>query len=473
MTRKPLSADMIVIGAGSAGLSVAAGAAQLGLKVILFEKGEMGGDCLNAGCVPSKALLSAARAAKAARGAPAMGVTGAPAQVDFAAVSDHVRRVIAGIAPHDSQERFEGLGVRVVREAARFTDRRTVAGDTLTATARTFVIATGSRAVIPNIPGLADANPLTNETIFDLTEAPKRLLIIGGGPIGCELGQAFRRLGSEVALIDAGVILPREERSAAALVEAELRADGVELFPGTPVLRVRPGPEVDIVIGGQVHTLKGSHLLVAAGRRPVLEGLNLEAAGVAFGPDGITTDRFLRSSNRRIYAAGDVAGRGQFTHLAGAHASLIVRRSLFAMPVNADALIVPRVTYTDPEIASIGLTSEQARDLYGTRIRILSAPMSGNDRAQAEGDVRGFGQIIVGPGGRVLGACLVGRGAGEQILFWSLVMSAGTPLSKVASSIAPYPTRSEINKRLAGLNFTDSLFSPRTRALVSVLKRLS
>lgn len=473
MTRRPVSADMIVIGAGSAGLSVASGAAQLGLKVILFEKGEMGGDCLNAGCVPSKALLSAARAAKAARGAPAMGVAGAPARIEFPAVMDHVHSVVAGIAPHDSQERFEGLGVRVVREAARFTGPRSVASDSLTASARTFVIATGSRAVIPDIPGLAEANPLTNETIFGLREPPRRLLIIGGGPIGTELGQAFRRLGSEVALIDAGVFLPREERSAAALVEAELRADGVELFPNTPVLRVRPGPEVDIVIGGQVHTLEGSHLLVAAGRRPVLDGLNLEAAKVACGPDGIITDRSLRSSNRRIYAAGDVAGRGQFTHLAGAHASLIVRRSLFAMPVNADALIVPRVTYTDPEIASIGLTSEDARDLYGTRARILSAPMTGNDRAQAEGDVRGFGQIIVGPGGRVLGACLVGRGAGEQILFWSLVMSAGIPLSKVAGVIAPYPTRSEINKRLSGLNFTDALFSPRTRALVSLLKRLS
>lgn len=473
MTRKSLRADLIVIGAGSAGLSVASGAAQLGVRTILFEAGEMGGDCLNTGCVPSKALLSAARAARAARGAPGMGVAGAPAEIDFNGVMEHVRTVIAGIAPHDSQERFEGLGVTVVREAARFTGPRSVASDSCTATARTLVIATGSRPFLPPIPGLADAGALTNETIFSLSERPGRLLIIGAGPIGCELGQAFRRLGSEVALIDAGVFLPREERAAAALVEDELRADGVVLFPGTPVLRVRPGPEVDIVIGGQIHTLKGTHLLVATGRRPSLEGLDLAAAGVAFGPDGIVTDRHLRTSNRRIYAAGDVAGRGQFTHLAGAHASLIVRRALFAMPVDADALSLPRVTYTDPEVASIGLTEREARDLHGGQVRVLEAPFSGNDRARAEGDVRGFGQLVLGKGGRVLGATLVGRGAGEQILFWSLVMSAGVPLSKVASVIAPYPTRSEINKRLAGLAFTDALFSPRTRTLVSLLKRLS
>lgn len=473
MTRNIIKTDLAIIGAGAGGLSIASGAARLGAKVVLFEHGEMGGDCLNYGCVPSKALIAAAGAAAAARDAGRLGVTASTVSIDFARVMAHVRETIAAIAPHDSQERFEGLGVRVIREAARFADSRTLFSPTATVRARKMVIATGSRPRIPDIPGLRDAPFLTNETVFDLTDLPARLIVIGGGPIGLELGQAFHRLGTEVTIIEPGVPMGREDPEAAALVIGQLRSEGVALKIGCHVKRVEPGPVVVLGTPTGEERIAGTHLLLAVGREPSIEGLDLKAGGVAFNERGIVTDEGLRTSNSRVYAIGDVAGRGQFTHLAGAHAGLLVRRLLFAMPTNAGKLVVPRSTYTSPEVATVGLTEADARAAHGDDVRVEKVDFSGNDRALAEGDTQGFGKLVTDRKGRILGATLVGAHAGEQIQLWTLAMSAGVKLSQVAGMIAPYPTRSEINKRMAGQWFTPTLFSPMSRLAVSLLKRLA
>lgn len=472
MSRRRLTVDIAVIGAGSGGLSVAAGAAQLGLKVVLFEQGEMGGDCLNYGCVPSKALIAAASAAHAARTGGRLGISSSAPQVDFAAVMAHVRRTIETIAPVDSQERFEGLGVTVIREAAGFLGPREVGSDSVAVTARKVVIATGSRARRPVIPGLDHVPYLTNETVFDLAALPKRLIVLGGGPIGVELGQAFRRLGSVVTLVEAEAILGREDPEAAAVVVAQLQADGVEVLSGARVVSVERGPVIVVDVGGVQRRIEADQLLVAVGREPSIQGLNLEAAGIAYDARGIRTDRTLRTSNRRVFAVGDVAGRGQFTHLAGAHAGLVVRKAIFGMPVNADALVVPRVTYCDPEIAAVGVTEAEARATHGDDVRVVEFPFTENDRAQAEGDTRGFGKLVTTRGGKVLGVTLVGAHASDLIQTWSLALSAGLKLSAMTGMISPYPTRGEIGKRLAGLWYTPALFSDRTRKLVAILKHL-
>jgi pyruvate/2-oxoglutarate dehydrogenase complex dihydrolipoamide dehydrogenase (E3) component len=473
MTGKTIKADLAVIGAGSGGLSVAAGAAQLGLKVVLFEKGEMGGDCLNYGCVPSKALIAAAAAAHEARQGKALGVQAADVTVDFAQVMAHVHGAIATIAPHDSQARFEGLGVTVVREPARFLDARTVGSASLSVRARKIVIATGSSAAVPPIPGLDTVPYLTNESVFELTEAPRRLIVLGGGPIGVELGQAFRRLGSEVVIVEADKILGREDPAAAAIVLEQLHADGVELMAGRKAIRVEPGPTLVVEDAAGETRISGSHLLVAVGRKPALDELDLAVAGIERDRNGVVTDKSLRSSNRRVYAVGDAAGRGQFTHLAGAHAGLVVRRAIFGLPVNADRLATPRVTYADPELAAVGLSEAQAREAHGDDVRVEVFDFAGNDRAIAEGDTRGMGKLVTTAKGKVLGATLVGRHAGDHIALWALVLSAGMKLSQITGMIAPYPTRGEISKRLAGQWYTPALFSPRTRAVVSILKRLA
>jgi pyruvate/2-oxoglutarate dehydrogenase complex dihydrolipoamide dehydrogenase (E3) component len=472
MSGAAIKADMAVIGAGSGGLSVASGAAQLGLKVVLFERGEMGGDCLNYGCVPSKALLAAANAAHAMRSGSKLGVGAGEVRVDFPAVMAHVHGAIAAIAPHDSQDRFEALGVRVIREHARFVDERTVASASLTVRAKRVVIATGSRAAIPDVPGLAELPYLTNETIFGLAELPRRLLVIGGGPIGVELGQAFRRLGSEVVIVSRGAILSHEDPDAAAVVIEQLRVEGVELLPYHKPVLAGPGVALSVESDGGTRSLEGSHLLVAAGRVPSLDGLDLEKAGIRFDDTGICTNGRLRSSNRRVYAVGDAAGRGQYTHLAGAHAGLVIRNALFRLPIHADRLVVPRVTYCDPELAAVGLSEAQARERHGHKVRVERFDFANDDRAISEGDSRGFGKLIAGPSGRILGAVIVGKGAGDIIHQWVLAMSAGLNLSKLTGMIAPYPTRGELPKRLAGQYYTPALFSPRTRALVSLLNRL-
>lgn len=469
-----LSVDLCVIGAGSGGLSVAAGAAQLGASVALVEGHLMGGDCLNFGCVPSKALLAAAKRAHAmGKGAP-FGVAPETARVDWAAVRAHVRGVIDAIAPHDSQERFEGLGVRVIRAWGAFAGPDAVRAGAHLIRARRFVIATGSRAAIPPIPGLADAPYLTNETIFDLAERPDRLIVLGGGPVGMEMAQAHRRLGAAVTVIEAQRALGREDAQAAAVVLARLRAEGVDIREGVRAARVETAPGGLRVTLEDGATVDGSHLLVAAGRTPNLERLNLPAAGVEAGPQGVAVDRALRArGNRRVYAIGDAAGQGQFTHLAGWHAGLVVRSALFRLPVRADRAAIPRVTFTDPELAQIGPAEAEARAAHGARLRVLRVDYADSDRARAEGLAEGFVKVLADRRGRVLGATIVGAQAGELIGPWALAMAQRLRLGAVAGMIAPYPTLGEMNKRAAGAFYTPTLFgNPWVKRAVRLLAKL-
>lgn len=468
----PLTPDLCVIGAGSAGLSVAAGAAQMGAKVVLIERDRLGGDCLWHGCVPSKSLLAAAAAARAMRAGAAFGVEPVEPRVDFARLRAHVQGVIAAIEPHDSVERFEGLGVTVLRAEARFARPDEVQAGGQRVRARRFVVATGSAPAVPPLLGLDREPYLTNETIFDLPELPRHLLVLGGGPVGCELALAFRRLGSEVSLVDLGPILPREDPELVAVVRQRLRAEGIRLHEGTGARAVEPGPAL-VLDGaeGSATRLEGSHLLVAAGRAPRLEGLNLEAAGIAADAKGIKVDRRLRTTNARVFAIGDVAGGPQFTHLAGHHASVVIKNALFRLPARADRNALPRVTYTDPELAAVGLSAAEA-EAQGLAREVLRWRFAENDRAQAERRTEGIVKLVVGRRGRLLGAGIVGAHAGELILPWVLALDRRLPLSALAGAIAPYPTLSEASKRAAGTFYAPRLFGPTARRVVRLLARL-
>ncbi len=461
-------ADICVIGAGSAGLSFAAGAAQLGRKVVLIEKGEMGGDCLNYGCVPSKALIAAAGHAAAIREAKTFGVTASEPAVDFAAVMDHVHSVIAAIAPHDSVERFEGLGVTVIRARAAFTGPRAVKAGDAEIEAKHFVIATGSSAATPPIPGLADTPHFTNESIFSNRQLPSHLIVVGGGPIGTELAQAHRRLGSAVTIVDGMTILNREDPEAVDIVRKRLTAEGVTLRENAKISRIaRNGAGVAVTLDSG-ETIEGSHLLVAAGRRANLDGLGLENAGIALDGGKLRLDARLRTTNKRIYAAGDAAGGLQFTHLAGDHASTLVRNILFKTPAKRRDALCPRATYCDPEVSAVGLTEADAK-AADSACRVVKWPLKDNDRAQAERDTEGFIKAFIGKGGRILGATIVGRGAGDLIGLWSFALANRLKIGSMTAYIAPYPTRGEISKRAGGAFYTPTLFSDRTRTLVRLL----
>lgn len=468
-----IACDICVIGAGSGGLAVAAAAAQMGARVVLIEKSKMGGDCLNTGCVPSKSIIAAAHAAHAGSSAGQFGVHFATLRVDFKAVHDHIHGVIGAIAPHDSVERFAGLGVRVLQEQARFTGPNEVAAGAYRVTARRYVIATGSRAAIPPVKGLAEVQPLTNESIFELTELPAHLIVVGGGPIGLEMAQSFRRLGSAVTVLERSGILPRDEPEAADMARAALRADGIELLEKVEVSQVRGKTgqlEVDIADGETARTIAGTHLLVAAGRSANTGALGLEAAGIKFGPRGVEVDAGLRSSNRKVYAVGDVAGGPQFTHIAGYHAGIVIRNALLGLPAKVDYSALPWVTYLDPEVAHVGLTEVEARKSSGT-VSILQESFRGNDRAQAERRTEGYIKIVLGRRGRILGATIVAPHAGEMIGMWGLAISRKLPISAIAGMIAPYPTLSEISKRAAGSYYTPLLFGWRVKKIVSLVQK--
>ncbi len=471
-----IAADFCVIGAGSAGLSVAAGASQLGMKTVLIERGEMGGDCLNFGCVPSKSLLAAAKRVKAARLDQAFGIETAPPRVDFAAVMRHVHEVIAAIAPNDSVERFEGMGVRVIRASARFAAPRTVAAGESTIDARRIVIATGSSPTAPPIPGLADVPFLTNETIFRNRVLPGHLIVIGGGPIGIEMAQAHRLLGARVTVLEAAKLLAKDDPELVELLAQRLRADGVAIESGVRIKRVEGKAGAIAVVledGAGERRLEGTHLLVAAGRRANLAGLELDKAGIALNEKGsLLVDRRLRTSNRHVYAAGDAAGGPQFTHVAGYHAGIIIRNALFRLPAKVDYRALPWVTYTDPELAQVGMTEAEALAAHPGDLRILRWPLHDNDRAQAERETHGLLKVLARRNGRVVGASLLAPAAGDLIQTWGLAIAAGLKLSAVANMIAPYPTLGEINKRAAGSFYTPKLFSDRTRTLVRLLARL-
>ena len=471
-----LRVDVAVVGGGSGGLSVAAGAVQMGASVVLFERAEMGGDCLNHGCVPSKATIAAAHAAQTFRGAGPFGVDPAEPVVSAGAVREHVRGVIAAIAPNDSVERFEGLGVRVVRAEARFAGKRVLEGGGCRVRAKWIVLATGSSPAVPPIPGIDAVGFLTNETVFELDETPRHLIIVGGGPIGIELAQAHRRLGAKVTVLEMFSILPKDDPDAVAVIRRQLAREGVDVREGisvTGVSRSDAGIDVAIEENGKGAGVQGSHLLIAAGRKPNLEGLDLGAGGIAHDRRGVTVDARLRSSDRRVFAIGDIAGGFQFTHMASHHAGIVIRNALFRLPARAETRAVPWVTYTDPELAHVGLSASDARKALGDRVRIATWPFAENDRAQAERATEGFVKAVVGPKGRVLGATIVGARAGELIQPWVLAVARNLRIGAMAAVIAPYPTLGEASKRAAGSYFTETLFGAGTRRLVRTLLRFA
>ena len=407
-----LTPDLLVIGAGSGGLSVAAGAVQMGASVVLLEGHKMGGDCLNYGCVPSKALIASGKAAHAQSHAAAYGVADVTPEVDYAAAKDHVAGVIAQIAPTDSVERFEGLGVRVIREYGAFTSPTEVRAGAHVIKARRVIIATGSSPLVPPIPGLETVPYETNETIFALRERPDHLLIIGGGPIGMEMAQAHRRLGSAVTVIEGASILGQDDPEMVEVVRARFADEGITIEEGAMASEIRGTAGAIEVAAKDGRVFKGSHLLMAVGRRANTERLDLDAAGIETTKTGIRVDASLRTTNRRVYAIGDVAGGLQFTHVAGYQAGLIIRQTLFGLPAKNRTDHIPHVTYTDPELAQIGPTEAEAREAHGGTLEVVRFPYAENDRAIAERKTAGLIKVMV-VRGRPVGVSIAGAQAGE------------------------------------------------------------
>jgi pyruvate/2-oxoglutarate dehydrogenase complex dihydrolipoamide dehydrogenase (E3) component len=456
-----IKTDLLVIGAGSGGLSVAAGASQMGADVVLLEEHKMGGDCLNYGCVPSKALLASAKVAHAQSHADVFGVASVAPQVDYAAAKDHIADVIGQIEPVDSQERFEGLGVTVIRARGRFLSPTEVqAGETIIA-ARRIVIATGSRPFVPSIPGLDTVPYLTNETLWTLREKPAHLLVIGGGPIGMEMAQAHRRLGAEVTVIEGEKALGKDDPELSEIVLDALRAEGVAIEENAPAREVRGSAGAIEVETGDGRVFQGSHILVAVGRKANTDDLGLDAAGIETTRIGVKVDARLRTTNSRVYAIGDAAGGLQFTHVAGYHAGIIIRSILFGLPARAATHHIPWATYTDPEMAQVGMTEAQARKAHGDRLEVVRFDYAHNDRAIAERRTTGRIKVMV-VRGRPVGASIAGHQAGELITLWALALANGLKMKHIAAMVAPYPTIGEVNKRAAGAYFSPRLFESGT-----------
>ena len=470
-----LTPDICVIGGGSGGLTVAAGAAQLGAKVVLVEAGEMGGDCLNHGCVPSKAMLAAAHIAATARAGEGFGLRFTPPAVDREGVAGHITDVIAGIAPHDSQDRFERLGVNVICGHAIFDGPDCVLAGPHRIRARRYVIATGSSPVVPPIAGLDQISYLTNETVFSCTDRVEHLLVIGGGPIGVEIAQAQARLGVKVTLVEMARLLPKDDQDLVPFVARALQRDGVDLREGASVVRVEKsadGIEVHLARNdGATDRLQVSHVLAAVGRRPNTAGLHLDKAGIELAGQAIKVDARLRTSNRRVYAIGDCAGGPAFTHVAGYHGGIVLRNILFRLPAKVNADIIPWVTFTDPELAYVGLSESAARSRYRD-VRVEQLDFDANDRARTERRTDGRIKLVLRASGRILGVGIVGPQAGELLAPWCLAIGRGLKLSAMAGILLPYPTLSEISKRVAGNYYAPRLFSVGVRALVRGLAKL-
>jgi pyruvate/2-oxoglutarate dehydrogenase complex dihydrolipoamide dehydrogenase (E3) component len=476
-----LRPDICVIGAGAGGLVVAAGAAGLGAETVMIEKAAFGGECLNSGCVPSKALIAAAAQVANARAAASFGIHLSLLRVEPKEVHRHLRETIAALAPNDSPERFGGLGVKILSGTARFANSRQIEAAGATIEARYTVIATGSHPLVPPIPGLDRVPFFTNETIFEMPVLPRHLAVIGAGPVGLELAQALRRLGAEVSVLEMARPLVRDDPELVALLIETLKAEGVRIFSPVRILRIAPDPDIrhdadsrrDIRIDysedGVERHLSASHLLIAAGRAPAVADLELDAAGIAYGPHGIIVDRGLRTSNRRVFAIGDAAGGPPFTHVASYHANIVIRRALFHLPARIRLDNIPWVTFTAPELAHVGLGEEEARQRFGS-IRILRFPMSGNDRATAERNTRGLIKVITTRRGHILGADILSAKAGELIQPWILALSRRLKIGTIANLVLPYPTEGEITKRVAGEFFAPMVFSPRIRKLVRFLR---
>ncbi len=465
-----IKVDLCIIGGGSGGLSVAAGAVQMGASVVLIEGHKMGGDCLNYGCVPSKALIAAGKHAHAfGTGAP-FGITPMEPKVDYAAAKDHVRSVIAGIEPHDSVERFEGLGVRVITEYGAFISETEVQAGDHVIEARRFVISTGSSPFVPPIPGLENVKHYTNEDIFDLREQPEHLLVIGGGPIGMEMAQAHRRLGSKVTVLEGMKAFGKDDPELAEIALRRIRAEGTEVVEGALASQISETGGVITVKTKDGAEYKGSHLLMAVGRKANIDKLDLDKAGIKH-DRAIEVDASMKTSNRKVYAIGDVAGGLQFTHVAGYHAGVIIRSALFGLPSKAKTSHIPWATYTDPEMAQVGLTEAQAREAHGDALEVARFEYAENDRARAELKTDGLVKVMVVKG-RPVGASIVGAQAGELIQVWALALANNMKMGQVAAMVAPYPTLGEVNKRAAGAYFTPRLFdSPMVKRVVGLVQR--
>jgi dihydrolipoamide dehydrogenase len=461
--------DVVIIGGGSAGLVVASAAAQLKAKVALVERDRLGGDCLWYGCVPSKSLIHASRIAYEVKNAARFGIYCQAPEIEFAKANGHVQNVIATIQPHDSPERFQKLGVDVIFGSGAFVDRQTFEVDGRCLKARAFVISTGSRPAIPPIPGLVEAGYLTNEQVFSLQQCPDTLAVIGGGPIGCELGQAFSRLGSEVTIIASrDRLLSKEDPEAALVVQKQFESEGIRILTQTKVEKIE-FVNSKKYLWAENQKIAVDEILVAAGRQPNIESLNLEAAGVEIGKEGIQVNAKLQTTNPRIYACGDVIGGYQFTHVAGYQASVVLRNALFFPLTKVNYRVTPWATFTDPELARVGLTEKQAREKHGDDVYVLKQDFAEVDRAQAEAATAGFAKIITRGNGEILGAHLVGASAGELIHEVVLAMSQKLKVSALSSIIHVYPTLAEVNSK-AALQLTKQKYA-KNHTLQTLLER--
>lgn len=459
-----LTPDLCVIGAGSGGLTVTAAARAFGASVVLVERGAMGGDCLNTGCVPSKTLIASARRAHAMATASRFGIANSVPKIGHRAVHDVIHAVIDEIAPQDSALRYTALGARVIAGEASFVDPRTISVGESRVRARRFVIATGSAPRVPPVPGLAEVPYFTNETIFANTRKLSHLVIIGAGSIGIELAQAYRRLGSEVTVIETGSPLAASDPELSEIALRRLAGEGISIRAGTSVTRIEKrslGIGVTIATQDQEDCLDASHILVATGRRANLDALKLDNAKIRRDSEGkLIVSRGLKTTNGRVYAIGDAAGGLQFTHAAGYHAGLVVRNALFGLPVRNSPHLVPRATYCDPEIAEVGLSEALARRRRGTRYKVVRVAYAENDRARTERETYGLAKMITDPRGTILGAGIVGAGAGEMIALFSFAIANRLAAKNLLAFVAPYPTLSAIAKRLGTEYYRDQTGNP-------------
>lgn len=470
-----LHPDLCVIGGGPAGLAVAAAARAVDASVVVIEKARMGGKDLIAGSVPSKSLIAAGKIAHAFRSSAPFGIAAEEPRVNFGRVREHIQSVIAAIAPDDSAERFEGLGATVIKGTARFIDRRTVEADGQLIRARRFVIATGSRPATPPIEGLNEVDFLTSETVFDLTTRASHLLIIGAGPIGLELAQAYRRLGSEVTVFEMAQPLNREDPELTEIVLRHLREERVSIHAGATVVRVhKRGNGIAVIAdtGKGEQEFAGSHLLIATGRAPNVENLGLEVAGVRLSGGRIRVGGGLKTTNRRVYAIGDVAGDMGFTHTATYHAGLVVRNALFRLPVKVNVAIVPRAAFTDPEIAHVGPTEAEARAHYGDNFKVLRWDYGSIDRARTERRTDGLLKVLTDKKGRILGAGAVAPNAGELIAFYSFAIANRLNVGAFTRAVMPYPTLNEVATRIANEFYRDQLPNPWLKRLMALNRLL-
>ena len=468
-----IATDICIIGAGPGGLAVAAAAAAFGRGVVLIERHKLGGDALNYGCVPARAMGAVANRAHAMRTAGTFGIVGRDPEVDPRSVNAHVRSVISTLEPNFSAERFAALGVRVIRAAGRFINKKTVVAGEYRIRARRFVIATGSSPSIPAIPGLDGVPYFTNETIFENQERLHSLIIIGGGSYALELAQSHSRLGSRVMVLAPGKALEGEDPELSRVVLEALASEGIGVHEDANVEGVEGGlgrVRVNVSVGGERHVVEGSHLLLCTGRKPSVSELGLEAAGIRYDANGIKVGRGLKTSNRRVFAIGEVTGAAPYAQLADYHAGIVIRRALFHAPARVDARMIPRVTFTDPELAYVGLSEAEAVKRAG-KINVLRWPYRENDRAQAERQTDGHVKVLTARDGKILGAGIVGAQAGELVQMWSLAISQGLGLNAMSGWISPYPTLSEINKRAASSYYATAPSNSRLRKVINFLAK--